>query len=495
MRLTAKLVIAFVLVSVILMAVNAYLTTRREVQLRENQIMKILRGTADSLEPYVLSAWEKGRLPEVLKQINAADRYYVDFEIRWIWFDDRASRAHLPHASSNELRLISAATTPGSVIHRDASGQGLICTYHHIDIGERSGGLELTRSIEDLDRYKWWTFKMTAFYMGIMLLLSGLMVGFLGVNVVGRPLQALIDKTRRAGDGDLSGDLELGGNDELAELGYSLNDMCRQLKESQERVQAEALARIVALEQLRHVDRLQTVGRLASGIAHELGTPLNVVSGRAALLTSGKLPTEEIAESAQTIKHEADRMANIIRQLLDFARRRVPNRVQVDLNEIVRQTKDLLAPLAHKSNVTLQCGESSELTTAFVDVGQLQQVLTNLIVNAVHAMPDGGTISIQTGRRWAELPGDHDGQAAEFDFIDVQDEGAGISDDVIDHIFEPFFTTKKVGEGTGLGLSLSYGIIKEHGGWISASSPPGEGSCLSVYLPPEEAGEKCSDVS
>mgnify|MGYP001213670526 CR=1 FL=1 len=494
MRLTAKLVIAFVLVSVILMAVNGYLTMRRELQLRERQIANRSQGMAKWLEQFVVSAWETGNMPKVIQDVREINQRLTEWEIRWVWFDNRASRADRPYVSTARLRLIAADKIPCSIPHRTVEGNGFICTYYPITIGERPGGLELTSSTASLDRYKWWTFKMTAFYMGIMLLLSGIMVAVLGVNVVGRPLQLLIEKTRRAGDGDLSGDLEVGGNDELTELGHSLNDMCRQLQETQERVQAETTARIAALEQLRHVDRLQTVGRLASGIAHELGTPLNVVSGRAALLASGKLPPQDITESATTIKQEADRMANIIRQLLDFARRRTPNRVLIDLREIVEQTKELMNPLAQKHRISIEWDESSQPTTAYVDVGQLQQVLTNLIVNAVHAMPDSGTIHIAVGRRWAEPPSNENASVAEYDFIDVLDTGAGIPDDVIDHIFEPFFTTKDVGEGTGLGLSLSYGIIKEHGGWIAASSQPGQGSCFSVYLPPKEE-EPCSDAS
>ena len=424
MRLTAKLVLAFVLVSIILMAVNGYLTMQREVHLRERQIIKWTGQTANLLEQQVLTVWDKGRggVPKVIAWCEFQDRRYRDVSIRWVWFDERASRDSAPRATAEDLQSIDAANTPGSVKYRDARGMGFIYTYHPIPtiIPERRGGLEITASLDDLDRYVWYTLKNTVVLIGIMLLLSGVMVAVLGINVVGRPLQALIDKTRRAGEGDLTGDLELGGNDELAELGHSLNDMCRQVLESQERVHAETSARIAALEQLRHVDRLQTVGRLASGIAHELGTPLNVVSGRAALIASGKLSADVVTESAETIKNESDRMATIIRQLLDFARRRTPNRVQVNLFEAVHQTKDLMGPLAHKGHATLRLENCAEPVMADVDVGQLQQVLTNLIVNAIQAMPAGGTISIRIGRRHAEPPDDHDGPAGEYVYIDVQ---------------------------------------------------------------------------
>src|SRR5208337_2658068 len=144
-----------------------------------------------------------------------------------------------------------------------------------------------------------------------------------------RPLDLLIAKARRIGGGDLTGPVHLRSRDELAELAENLNHMCAKLAESETRLRQETAARIMALEQLRHADRLKTVGRLASGIAHELGTPLNVVAGRAGLIGSGKLDSQQIVESAAAIKQEADKMTTIIRHLLDFARASTPRKSPV----------------------------------------------------------------------------------------------------------------------------------------------------------------------
>ena len=171
----------------------------------------------------------------------------------------------------------------------------------------------------------------TALLIGGMVVISGLLAAWLGVRLIGQPLRRLIDKTRRVATGDLAGPVHLQSHDELAELSESLNQMCAQLAESQSMIQQESAARIAAIEQLRHTDRLKTVGRLAAGIAHELGTPLNVVSGRAGLIVSGKLAADEIGPSAAAIKTEVDKMTKIIRQLLDFARVNTPRRVPVDL--------------------------------------------------------------------------------------------------------------------------------------------------------------------
>jgi signal transduction histidine kinase len=275
----------------------------------------------------------------------------------------------------------------------------------------------------------------------------------------------------------------LRSRDELAELADDLNEMCARLAESQADIRAETAARLGATEQLRHADRLKTVGRLAAGIAHELGTPLNVVSGRAGLILSDKLAAEEVGASAAAIKTEADKMTRIIRQLLDFGRASTPRKVATDLRQVVSQAVDLLRTLAENSQVTLGFDQATEAAVAEIDVAQVQQVLTNLVVNAIQAMPHGGRVTISLRRQVAHPPDASDRPEAAYFAIEIRDQGIGIPAERLTQLFEPFFTTKQVGEGTGLGLSIAYGIVQEHGGWIDVTSQPGEGSCFTVMLP------------
>ena len=263
--------------------------------------------------------------------------------------------------------------------------------------------------------------------------------------------------------------------------------MCRKVAESQATIREETARRVAAMEQLRHADRLKTVGRLASGIAHELGTPLNVIAGRAGLIASGKLASEEVAQSAVAIKSETEKITRIIRQLLDFARRGASHRTAVDLGPVVRQIMELLATLAEKRHVGLRFEDPGAAMVVEADPGQIQQVLTNLIVNAIQAMPAGGNVEIAMRRQRAASPEGDRASEKNFLCISVRDHGVGISEEHMQHLFEPFFTTKPVGEGTGLGLSIAYGIVQEHGGWIDVTSRPGEGSCFTVFLPAEPA--------
>jgi two-component system NtrC family sensor kinase len=265
-----------------------------------------------------------------------------------------------------------------------------------------------------------------------------------------------------------------------------LRALAGSLQESNQKLQAEMTAREAALEQLRHADRLNTVGKLGSGIAHELGTPMAVISGHAAMIADAEVEGDAARQSARTIRQQADRMARIIRQLLDFARRGQPQKAEVDLRAVLKQVLALLAPLSGQRLQRLVLEEPGEPVRAQVDPGQLQQALTNLVVNALHASPDKGHVTVRLSVLGAgQLP---EGSTSHSPtcrraLIEVIDRGTGIDPANLQKIFEPFFTTKPVGQGTGLGLPVSVEIIREHGGWLDVRSTPGEGTHFSLFLP------------
>jgi two-component system, NtrC family, sensor kinase len=266
-----------------------------------------------------------------------------------------------------------------------------------------------------------------------------------------------------------------------------MNAMCVRLSAAQANAAAEAEARVKALEQLRHADRLMIVGKLAAGLAHELGTPLNVITGRSQIICDARPGDGELVPaSARVIADQAAKMADILRQLLDFARHRPAQRTPLRLAGLVRKSVDLLQAMARKRGVSLEMSAEVEPVVS-VDPAQLQQALANLIVNAVDAMPRGGAVTIGVSQTIVHAPADAGGIATDCARIDVADAGEGISPEALPHIFEPFFTTKDVGEGTGLGLSVTYGIVKEHKGWIEVTSEPGRGSRFSIFLPTEPA--------
>ena len=482
MKLTAKL-ITVVFMGVVLVAIlNAYITINREHREFEQDAAMDAHRLGEALDDLILAIWETDGVGGVLTLIRTARIEEYESKVRWVWFDGSdAESAPMCPPEQMSPRLIDQRLTI-EVLHTD--GQRFLHTYWPVAVeGNRRGGLEIWRPMTRWEQIRRQVVTRTMFQIGLSAVLIGLFLSMAGINLIGRPLNRLTEKTRRIAQGDLTGPIDLATTDELGELGQSLNEMCDRLAASQASVQQEAAGRVRAVEQLRHADRLRTVGNLAAGVAHELGTPLNVVAGRAEMIAKGKLSADDVVESAQTIKSEADRMTGIIRQLLDFARRRPLQRTPADLAEVVRQVTDFLTPLASKKGVQIVVETSGAPCDVTVDVNQIQQVITNLTMNAIQSMPDGGDVGIHLDRTKRQAPDDVESSAEQFVALQITDRGTGIPESDLERVFEPFFTTKQVGEGTGLGLSISYGIVREHGGWIEAESNEGQGSRFTVYLP------------
>ena len=242
-------------------------------------------------------------------------------------------------------------------------------------------------------------------------------------------------------------------------------------------IDREKLERRNAVDQLRHADRLNVIGKLAAGVAHEIGTPLNVISGSAELLQAGRVAPEKREELLAGILKQAHRIGVIIRQLLDFGRRAATSTSRVDLNDVVRASAVMLEPLATKGSSRLEVRLCEHLLVVDANASEIEQVISNLVINGLHAMPGGGVLRVETLRR-AQSSG-----TPWLACVVVEDEGTGIAPEHLPHIFDPFFTTKEVGGGTGLGLSVSYAIVQDHGGRIEVESELARGSRFRVCLP------------
>lgn len=317
----------------------------------------------------------------------------------------------------------------------------------------------------------------------------GLIVTALQYSLVGRPLQLLRDKARRAGDGDFSRPLVLSQNDEIGELARDMNAMCERIAEANRKLAEENQARIAALEQLRHTDRLATVGRLAAGVAHELGTPLSVVSARAQVIVANDPASPGTAQNARVIVEQCERMADIIQQLLDFSRRSGARLGLTDLRHVVTRTLDLLSAAAQSAHVDIRHDPGNAPLMVSVDQNQMQQALTNVVLNGIQAMPNGGCLGVRTAVRHVRPPAGLGNAEDDYPCVSVEDAGSGIRAGDLERIFEPFFTTKGMGEGTGLGLAVAHGIVTEHGGWIAVDSEVGKGSRFEIFLPSARRSE------
>ena len=343
------------------------------------------------------------------------------------------------------------------------------------------GTLIVRESLDDRDRqiHSELVYTLVSFAVTVALCIAASFS--LGGWLVGQPIRKLVDKARRIARRDFAGAVDIRRKDELGELATEVNAMSDALSRALTQIATQTEARIAAVEQLRHAERLATVGRLAAGIAHELGTPLSIVSGHAQMIAGHEISDDEIETSARTIDREAARVGRIVRQLLDFARRRGPgpDGTACDAAEAARGCMALLGPMAEHNEVTARCHTPEGQVRAAIDEDSLHHVITNLVVNAIQAMPSGGKLQVAVSQIQS-TPRDGEPPRGEIR-IDVVDTGCGIAPEALPHIFEPFFTTKEPGEGTGLGLAVVYGIVEDHGGRLAVDTSP-QGTTLSVFL-------------
>jgi two-component system cell cycle sensor histidine kinase/response regulator CckA len=237
--------------------------------------------------------------------------------------------------------------------------------------------------------------------------------------------------------------------------------------------------------QLAQTLRLKAVGQLAGGIAHDFNNLLTVMIGFCDLLLLRHPPGDSSFSDIMQVRQNAERAANLVRQLLAYSGRQTLQPRVVALADVLAELAPLLRRLVGR-HVELRLEQGSNLDPVLVDPGQLEQVITNLAVNARDAMPAGGSLTIRTGqlKLLASLPAAGESvPPGDYVHIDVIDTGTGIAPEIIDRIFEPFFTTKRVGAGTGLGLAMVYGIVKQSGGYLSLDSTVGHGSAFRIYLP------------
>ena len=319
----------------------------------------------------------------------------------------------------------------------------------------------------------------------LLIILLSLLVLILVRRSVTQPINRLIRRIKEISQGQRDQGLEIRGRDEVASLAREFNLMCQKLQESHARLVDEQQEKLKLEHELRHSERLASVGRLAAGLAHEIGTPLAIIGGRSEYLLRRSRSSEELKDNLGVIRSQSDRIAAIVRQLLEFSRRREPVFQSVELSALLDNVKYLLAHQLREKGIQVTMNGLNNLPGIDADPDLLQQVFINLFANSLQALGPGGVVKIG-----AEITDRGLTQASpvanRWLRISFEDNGLGIDPEHIGRVFDPFFTTKDVGEGTGLGLSVSYGIIQEHRGDIHVESEPGRFTRFIIYLPTEQ---------
>jgi two-component system NtrC family sensor kinase len=301
---------------------------------------------------------------------------------------------------------------------------------------------------------------------GIAIVLA-LIISYLLSRSILKPIGQLLEGAARLTRGELEYRIKPYSSDEIGQVCQAFNIMGESLLDRDRKLWEQTQ------KQLSESEKLASVGRLAAGVAHEINNPLVGVLTFSKLLLEDDAIPHRAKEDLKVIADETLRCRKIVKNLLDFARETTPEISLVNINEVIEKVLDIVRNQSLFQNIAIEEQFNTDLPVIPVDPAQIQQVIMNLVLNAAEAMPDSGTLTISTNY----------GADRHFIKISVKDTGTGIAKEDIERIFDPFFTKKERGEGTGLGLAVSYGIVQKHRGNITVTSQLGEGSIFEVNLP------------
>jgi signal transduction histidine kinase len=305
------------------------------------------------------------------------------------------------------------------------------------------------------------------------------------------PLRRLVDAIDGVSKGDLSRAVLPELDDEIGSLGGRFNDMMNYLREAREKEARAIAARVATEAHLRHAEKLATIGQMAAEIAHEVGTPLNVIGGRARTLARRATQPADVQKNAEIISTQVDRITKIIHQVLDSARKTRPSASDVDVLKTVRDTLEFLDEQLKQQQVEVEVKSEPDLRPIPGNPDEIQQVCLNLIMNALQAMPDGGKLGVNLEYVIRRKEGLDLAPPSPYLMLAISDTGPGVPEADRARIFDAFFSTKEVGQGSGLGLPVSHGIVKDHDGFMEVGDRPGGGAVFRVFLPlPSEAPAK-----
>lgn len=499
MNIGTRLILLLAVSASAVMLTTSLLTLRqREVVLRESARAE-LRAHAFTLRVALEEDYRAGGRLDAQRLIarlrDNAGVYSV------ILFDATGNVTHLSNTiTPGEFRFLNEARqaiASGAVseIERSIGGEDYfsIVTPLTVETG-RVGAIEIVQPISFVHTHIARARRDIALTALLLCLTVLIVAAIVARYSLARPIKELLGGAAAVGQGDLNYRVIVpGGGGELARLAREFNRMADSLAEQRRVAAREAEERLGLERALRHSERLAAVGRLAAGVAHEVGAPLQVIDGRAKqLLDRHDAPIETRQRNLAIIRRQTERITRIVRNLLDLSRPYNLRRQQIELAQMISESVESMEMQAESANVAIEVSSSCSIAVE-ADPELMQQVLLNICRNALQAMPQGGCLRIECERDIARKDG------RSFAALRIADTGPGIAADHLPHVFDPFFTTKEVGHGTGLGLPVSLRIVEEHGGWIEAANADSTGAVFTVYLPqapasgmaqakPEDAG-------
>jgi two-component system NtrC family sensor kinase len=490
MSLSARLILLLTIAVGAVMVLGGYFILRQREDIHERALRSELYAHAITLRLTLEDIYRAGRIGDAQRLIDHLSENPRIFGV--ILFDEEGRVAMFSNplqaekiVESSEARQV-ISTGNGIEIAQSRDGSEVYSVIMPVRISAaRRGAFEISQPTEFI-KAKYADARRDIALITLALFAAIIVVVLLVMrhNLL-RPIRELLTGARAIGQGDLTYRVVTpGSGDEIAQLASEFNRMAESLAEQRLVAERQSEERLALERELRHSERLASVGRLAAGVAHEMGAPLNVIKGRVEMLRDRPgAPAEKSARNLDIISAQADVIAGIVRQLLTLARPFNLRREAVEPDRLISTVVELIETDATKRSVRVEVPRNNHHRIEFVegDVALLRQSLMDICINALHAMAEGGRLLIEVA------PEERRRNGWTFVGLRVSDTGSGIPPENLAHIFDPFFTTKEVGQGAGLGLSVARRIIEEHDGWIEAANRVEGGAAFTIWLPSIDA--------
>ncbi len=382
---------------------------------------------------------------------------------------------------------IGSETTGERILDRGAGDRIVAWVPLRNEKGSRTGTVVVTKPFEELRRDLIETAWSSLLSLLVLVASISIVTWLLVEAYVRRPARILQESMQGIRAGDLRGIVRHKRVDELSSLVDEFNALLVELAATRERLDSEARSRRALEDGLRGIDKLVTVGQLSAGLAHEIGSPLQILEGRARALAKRSDVSDEVRRVAEILVTQAERVTRIVDQLLSFSRRKPINLSAIDLPQVAGIVVEFMRSEADRRGVRMQLIPARDLPPAKADVDQMQQVVLNLLTNALRASRRGGAVTVRIDRSVLRDPATADERDALL--LEVADQGHGMSEDQLARSFEPFFTTWTTSGGSGLGLAVVKSIVNAHGGQIDLTSTPDVGTTVTVRVPAAELNQ------
>ncbi len=486
MSLSARLILLLIIAVGVVLALGGYILLRQREEILARALRNELYAHAITLRLTLEDSYRAGRISDAQRLIDHLSENPRVFSV--ILFDETGRVAMFSNpleagkiVESPEAQRVIATGEPVEIVLRRRNREVYAIIMPVSISPTRRGAFEISQPT-DIIKADYAGARRDIALIALALFAAIVLVVLLVMRYhLLRPIKELLGGAKAVGQGDLAYRVNMpSSGNEIAQLASEFNRMAEGLAEQRLAAAAQAEERLALERELRHSERLASVGRLAAGIAHEMGAPLNVIKGRVEMMRERPdAPVENRQRNLDIINSQADAIAGIVRQLLTLVRPFNLRREAIELAHLITTAVELIEADAERSGMRVEVSQDDPHCVVG-DRALLHQALMNICINALHAMTQGGSLGIEV------MPAERRRSGRAFVGLRVSDTGPGIAPEHLAHIFDPFFTTKEVGKGTGLGLSVARRIVEEHDGWIEVANRAEGGAAFTIWLPKAE---------